>query len=64
MAELIDPNGESYISFDAVIDILDCIKRYPQKIDDIIKMVASCVHRSDSKQTGSTRQINGETIQS
>ena len=52
MAELIDPNGNSYISFDSVIDILDCIKRYPQKIDDIIRMVASCVHRFDSEKKG------------
>ena len=64
MAELIDHNGNSYISFDSLIDILDCIKRYPQKIDDIIRIVASCVRRFDSEQKGITRQINGETIQS
>lgn len=64
MAELIDFNGKSYISFDSVIDILDCIKRYPQKIDDIIRMIASCVRRCDSEQKRSTRQINGEIIQS
>lgn len=52
MAELIDPNGNSYISFDSVMDILDCIKRYPQKIDDIIRMAASCVQRFDSEQEG------------